>query len=341
MRIAPPSSSPRSRPKIVRIGVSAERSPCLTTTVRSGQPLGPCGADEVLPHRVQHPRPREPRVPRRVEERERDPRQQQVVRPQQRVLLERREAAAGRGDAQPVAEDRQRQQAGEEDRQRDARERDAHRRPVEHAAPPQRREHADAHPAHQPQHRGARRERQRDRQPVEQVGQHRVLVDERVPEAGRGAVHGGRAGAVVRADEQRREEAAVLHPDRVGQPELHRDRVDVLRAAALADVARREVVDRGAAEPRQHEEDHERGRRDDQQQEHRGDQPPNDVYGHVTRGARRAAALIRRGRAPGLHLLPGRAQREVVVLREAVGDEHVGQVLGPVEQALRPDARDV
>ena len=39
VRIAPPSSSPRSRPKIVRIGVSAERSPCLTTTVRSGRPL--------------------------------------------------------------------------------------------------------------------------------------------------------------------------------------------------------------------------------------------------------------------------------------------------------------
>ena len=39
VRIAPPSSSPRSRPKMVRIGVSAARSPCRTTTVRSGKPL--------------------------------------------------------------------------------------------------------------------------------------------------------------------------------------------------------------------------------------------------------------------------------------------------------------
>ena len=37
--IAPPSSAPRSMPKIVMIGVSAARSPCLTITVRSGRPL--------------------------------------------------------------------------------------------------------------------------------------------------------------------------------------------------------------------------------------------------------------------------------------------------------------
>ena len=39
VRIAPPSSRPRSRPKIVTMGVSAARSPCLTTTVRSGRPF--------------------------------------------------------------------------------------------------------------------------------------------------------------------------------------------------------------------------------------------------------------------------------------------------------------
>ena len=36
---APPSSRPTSRPKMVRIGVSAARRPCLTTTVCSGRPL--------------------------------------------------------------------------------------------------------------------------------------------------------------------------------------------------------------------------------------------------------------------------------------------------------------
>jgi hypothetical protein len=36
---APPSSRPRSMPKMVRIGVSAARRPCRTTTVRSGRPL--------------------------------------------------------------------------------------------------------------------------------------------------------------------------------------------------------------------------------------------------------------------------------------------------------------
>src|SRR5207244_2223913 len=39
VRIAPPSSRPRSRPKIVTIGVSAARSPCLSTTSRSGRPF--------------------------------------------------------------------------------------------------------------------------------------------------------------------------------------------------------------------------------------------------------------------------------------------------------------
>ena len=45
VRIAPPSSRPRSRPKIVRIGVSAARRPCLTTTValRAGPWPGRCG----------------------------------------------------------------------------------------------------------------------------------------------------------------------------------------------------------------------------------------------------------------------------------------------------------
>ena len=57
VRIAPPSSSPRSRPKIVRIGVSAERSPCLTTTVALRQALRPGGADVVLVHRLEHARP--------------------------------------------------------------------------------------------------------------------------------------------------------------------------------------------------------------------------------------------------------------------------------------------
>src|SRR5208282_5355132 len=35
VRMAPPRSRPRSRPKIVTMGVSAARSPCLTTTRRS------------------------------------------------------------------------------------------------------------------------------------------------------------------------------------------------------------------------------------------------------------------------------------------------------------------
>jgi hypothetical protein len=59
--------------------------------------------------------------------------------------------------------------------------------------------------------------------------------------------------------------------------------VDVLHAAALADVARGEVVDGGAADARQHEEDHERGRRDDEQQDHRGQEPPDDVDEHDVR----------------------------------------------------------
>jgi hypothetical protein len=39
VRIAPPSSSPRSMPKMVRIGVRAARSPCRTITVRSRSPF--------------------------------------------------------------------------------------------------------------------------------------------------------------------------------------------------------------------------------------------------------------------------------------------------------------
>jgi len=39
VRMAPPSSSPRSMPKMVRIGVSAGRRPWRAITVRSGRPL--------------------------------------------------------------------------------------------------------------------------------------------------------------------------------------------------------------------------------------------------------------------------------------------------------------
>ena len=37
--IAPPSSRPRSRPKMVTIGVMAARIPCRTMTFRRGRPL--------------------------------------------------------------------------------------------------------------------------------------------------------------------------------------------------------------------------------------------------------------------------------------------------------------
>ena len=39
VRIAPPSSAPKSRPKTVTIGVSTERIACLAMTTRSCRPL--------------------------------------------------------------------------------------------------------------------------------------------------------------------------------------------------------------------------------------------------------------------------------------------------------------
>jgi len=68
------------------------------------------------------------------------------------------------GEDRPlVAEQLQRDQPGEEHRQRYPGQRDAHREPVEDAAPAQRGQHADGHPADQPEHGCPDGQRQRDR----------------------------------------------------------------------------------------------------------------------------------------------------------------------------------
>ena len=131
--IAPPSSSAQVHAEDRDDRGQRGAQPVLDDHGPLGQALGPRGTDVVLAHRLQHARPGQPGVQGRVQEGQADPGQHQVPRPQERVLGERHVRHVGE-DRPLVAEQLQRDQAGEEDRQRHAGQRDAHREPVEEGA---------------------------------------------------------------------------------------------------------------------------------------------------------------------------------------------------------------
>ena len=95
----PPSAPPTSSPAMVTIGVIAARSACRPYTCGLRQALGPRGADEVLGQRLQHLRPGQPGVDRGEQEGQRHPGQHQPARPLQRILEQRRVAAAPAGSS--------------------------------------------------------------------------------------------------------------------------------------------------------------------------------------------------------------------------------------------------
>ena len=125
-----------------------------------------------------------------------------------------------REDRPLVAEQLQRNQPGEEDGQRDAGERDAHRDPVEDRAPLQRRDHPDGYAGGQPQHRRADGERQGDRDVAGHHRPDRLLVLERIAEAWRRAVRAVHAGPEMLTDHDRPQVVPVLQVKRLVQAEL-------------------------------------------------------------------------------------------------------------------------
>jgi hypothetical protein len=75
----------------------------------------------------------------------------------------------------------------------------------------------------------------------------------------------------------------------LGEAELDGDRVDLGRVGRLADIARRKIVGRGAADPWNQEEDREGHDADHKQHQHRADEATNDVSNHcIGSGGRRA-----------------------------------------------------
>ena len=82
MKITPVSEiTTMSMLSIATTGISAFRSTCFRRTRHSLGTFRPSSAHVVLVHRLEQARPDHARVERGEQERERDPRQNQVVRP--------------------------------------------------------------------------------------------------------------------------------------------------------------------------------------------------------------------------------------------------------------------
>ena len=138
------------------------------------QALRPGRADVVLVHGLQHARAGEPGVLGGEEQRERDPRQDQVVGPLRGVLGERCVAAAHRGDPPLVAKrDRASRPVQKIGSETPARAMIIANRSKKRAAS-QRGQHADRDAADHPEDRGADRQREGDGEPVEQLGADRL-----------------------------------------------------------------------------------------------------------------------------------------------------------------------
>ena len=244
VRTVPPSSWPRSRPKMVTIGVSAARRPCLHDDAAPRQALGASGADVVLAHRLEHVRAGKPGVEGREEERQRDPGQDHALEPLRRIAGDGRVRGVSH-PFQPVLEDQQQQRAGEEDRQRHAGERRRHAGAVEDRSGVQAGQGADEHATDQPQDRGADSQAQGHRKCLPyQRADGRVLL-ERVAEARRVAVHVVVPSVSSLAEEDAVQPVPVLLVPRQVEAELVLEQLELQRARRerdLADV----VVDRRA-----------------------------------------------------------------------------------------------
>ena len=269
-----------------------------------GQALGPRRPDVVLTHRLEHAGPGEPGVLRREQQRERDPGQQQGVRPLDRVVAELGVRRTRWRPAELVAEEDQGDQAGPEDRHRDAGQGDGHRDPVEDRAPLEGGDDTDGEAEDQPDDGRTDGQRHRDRKPPLDLGQHGRAGLEGVAEARRGAGVAAAAGVDRAAEDDAVQPVPVLHRDRVVEAQGMGRGLELLGVGGAPDVAGGHRLGRGARETRDQVEDREGDHADHDHETDCGDEPSNDVGEHV--GAARERSRPGRDRdgtalASGLH----------------------------------------
>ena len=123
----------------------------------------------------------------------------------------------------------------------------------------------------EPEHRGAEGDRQGDRDPVEDVLQHRLVGPEGVAEARRRALDLFGAGVVGVPGDDRLEEVPVLHRHRVVQVETLLDRYERGLVRCLAGETGGEVVCGDPGRLGDEEEDGEGHGARDEQQPHRAE----------------------------------------------------------------------
>ena len=180
--------------------------------VAPGKSLRPRKQHPALVGDLEHARPHDPAVGGGVSEGQRAPGQDQMPRPAQRILRER-DVGGRRKDVDLEIEEIEKSDSKQELRHRHTNEREKHRQPVLKGARTKRRNNPDRQPEKQPEQHPPDGERDRHRESIEDRGEHRLLVLERVTEVGRPVEDSRRLPVAnqVRAVE----EVQVLTPDRL------------------------------------------------------------------------------------------------------------------------------
>ncbi len=222
-----------------------------------GQPLGPRGAHVVLVHRVEHVGAQHSAVEPDEEHGQREPRQDQVIRPLQRVLGQRH-IAAGREQLDLEAEEVQQNRRQPEDRHRNPHQRKDCQRAVGELARVYGTHVAEHDRQRHPDHRRADAQRERRGHAVPDL-----LDDVAVLRVGRQL-----------AGEDLLHHRQVLHHQGFVESEIRADAGDQRRIGVLARDPCRRVRVRDDVEDQEH--DH----RDREQHRDHAEKAPGDESGH-------------------------------------------------------------